>query len=140
MTTETQSRRITQRLRYVLPILLVVVGVLALASNINITKVFQQNATSPLLTPQPTPAPSSTYTSDKLGISFSYITTVSGRVNFFTREIGDTVYLYYNPASNQPFSGTDTNFQTHYLDTVILLKSLAKTPNNRSRMRLSSSF
>ncbi len=109
-TTKNQARRIIQRLRHVLPFMFVIVGMLALAGGVSVTKVFQQNATSPLSTPLPTPAPNSTYTSDKLGISFTYLTTVSGRVNFFTREISDTVYLYYNPATNQSFSGTDAEF------------------------------
>ena len=108
MTHKTQTRWIIQRLRHIFPFVLIIVVMLVIAGNS--TKVFQQFGTPSSPTPTPTPAPSKTFTSDKLGISFSYLTVISGRQNFFTKEIGDTVYLYYNLSTNQPFVGSDAEF------------------------------
>lgn len=67
---------------------------------------------TPTITSTPTPVPPIIYTSDKLGISFSYIPFFPNGIGqyFFTKEIDDTVYLYWVPGSNQPFSSSDAEF------------------------------
>jgi hypothetical protein len=47
-----------------------------------------------------------------LGISFTYIPFLPNGIGqyFYTKEIGDTVYLYENLSTNRSFSGTDTEF------------------------------
>src|SRR5260370_27739061 len=113
MVPKPQTLKLNQIARHVFPFVLLVVGLSVIVGVVAITaspkKVFQQTPQTPIPTAPP-PPPHITYTSDKLGISFTYINTVSGRQNFFTKEIGDTVYLYYNLATNQPFSGTDAEF------------------------------
>ena len=64
----------------------------------------------PRPTATPTPPSHTTYTSDRLGISFTYIDAVNGRQNFYTREIGNTVYIYDDYRTNQPSIGTDDEF------------------------------
>ncbi len=110
MSHKTKIRQATQRLRHVFPLVLVIVGMLALAGSF--TKVFQQNTNPSTYTPLPTPLPHTTYTSSKLGISFDYIPVFPNGIGqyFFTKEIGDTVYLYWVPGANQPFSGSDPEF------------------------------
>ena len=110
MTTKNQTRRITQRLRYVFLFLLVIVGMLVFATSS--AKVFQQKSTNVLLSPIPTPLPHTTYTSSKLGISFAYIPVFPNGIGqyFFTKEIDDKIYLYWVPGANQPFSGSDSEF------------------------------
>jgi hypothetical protein len=101
-----QIQKFHQRMRHVFPLVLLIVLFVIAGTH---TKVFQQNTQAPIPTPPP-PAPHTTYTSDKLGISFTYLTVVSDRVRFFTREIGNIIYLYYTPRSNQEFSGSDAEF------------------------------
>jgi hypothetical protein len=112
MVLKPQTLKLNQIAHHVFPFVLLVVGLSVIVGMIAITgspkKVYQQNTQTPIPTPQP--VPHTTFTSDKLGISFTYINTVGGKQNFFTKEIGDTVYLYYNLATNQPFSGTDAEF------------------------------
>lgn len=92
-------------------ILSFVIAISAIFTMVNNHKVASQQVSStPLNVPPPTPAPHVTFTSDNLGVSFSYLTRVAGRVNFYTKEIGNTIYLYYNPEANQPFLGTDAEF------------------------------
>ena len=111
MAHKTKIRQIIQQVSPVFSFVILIVALVSVfAVTGNFTKVFQQKSASALLTPLPTPAPHTTFTSNNLGISFTYLTQVSGRQNFFTREIGNTVYLYYNVATNQPFSGTDAEF------------------------------
>jgi len=109
MTTKNQTRRIIQRLRYVFPFVLVVVGILALTGGV--TRVFQQNANHSSSTLTST-LPHASYTSDKLGISFSYIPFFPNGIGqyFYTKEIGDKVFLYWVPGANHPFSGSDAEF------------------------------
>ena len=57
----------------------------------------------------PTP-PDTSYTSSALGISFNYIPVLPNGQYFFTKEISNTVYLYWIPGSDKPFSGTDSEF------------------------------
>jgi len=129
MTTKNQTRRIIQRLRYVFPFVLVIVGLLALAGGV--TKVFQQNANPSPSTTASTPLPHSTYTSDNLGISFTYATMISGVQHFFTKEIGDKVYLYYNfnkGSFNQPFPGSDADFLTSIAPGAFFVEVFNKDP------------
>lgn len=108
----------TQPLRPALFIIIICVvvigGIMLLLFRSTHSDVQQQpQRQTPLRAPTPTRAPHITYTSHKLGISFTYATMVSGVQNFFTKEIGNTVYLYTNVNTgsvNQPFSGTDAEF------------------------------
>src|SRR5258708_12042339 len=121
MTNKTQKRWIIQRLRHVFRFMFVIVGMLALAGGISVTKVFQQNTLPPTSTLSQKPVPHISYTSNNLGVRFTYPIQVGGVLKFFTREIGNRIYLYdnYNKESfNQPFSGTDADF----------LKSIAPVP------------
>jgi hypothetical protein len=61
----------------------------------------------PSLPPHPIP-----YTSNSLGIRFTYYPQLSVQ-NFFTREIGNRIYIYDNVtegSGGQPFPGTDAEF------------------------------
>lgn len=75
------------------------------------TKAFQIEEKNALV-PTPTPLPYTTYTSNKLGISFDYIPFFPGSVGeyWYVKEIGRTVYLYWMPGQNKPFSGSDEEF------------------------------
>lgn len=110
MAHKTKIQQFIQRGRYVFPFVLVIAVMLAFAGSF--TKVFQQNTNPSSYTPAPTPLPHTTYTSSKLGVSFDYIPVFPNGIGqyFFTKEIGDTVYLYWVPGANQPFSGSDDEF------------------------------
>jgi hypothetical protein len=130
MTNKNQTRRIIQRMRHVFPLVLVV-GMLVLAGGA--TKVFQQNTPPPTSTStlSPKPVPHVTYTSSNLGIRFSYLTEVSGVQKFFTREISNKVYLYYNfnkDSFNQPFPGTDADFLNTMLGHGYSVEVFNKVP------------
>src|SRR5437763_5685653 len=104
MVSKAQTARIIQGLRNIFPIVLVIVGMIALAGRV--TKVFQQNTPPPTATLSPKPVPHVNYTSNNLGVSFTYPIQV-GALKFFTREIGNRIYLYDNYSKesfNQPFS------------------------------------
>ena len=77
----------------------------------------------------PSPPPHTTYTSDNLGISFSYLTGTNAVQKFFTKEIGDTVYLYWIPATNQPFSGSDAEFLQKIAPGAYSVEVFSKDPN-----------
>ncbi len=110
MTPKNKTRHSIQKGHLVFPIVLLIVCMIAIA--VNLTKVFQKSAPPSSLTPIPTPLPHTTYSSDKLGISFAYIPLFPNGIGqyFFTKELGDKVYLYWVPGANQPFSGSDTEF------------------------------
>src|SRR6266571_1149777 len=62
-------------------------------------------------TPDPGCAPQ-TFTSSDLGISFNYLYPNCTQ-KFFTREIGNSIYLYTR--GDEPFSGTDADFLKTFL-------------------------
>ena len=128
MVLKTHTRRIIQKLRYVFPIVLVIVGMLALAGRV--TKVFQQNTLPPTATLSPIPIPHINYTSNNLGVSFTYPIQV-GALKFFTREIGNRIYLYDNYSKesfNQPFSGTDADFLNSIAPGAFSVEVFTKDP------------
>ncbi len=129
MTHKTQKRWIIQRLRHVFPLVLVVVGMFVLAGGV--TKVFQQITPPPTSTMSPKPVPHVTYTSNNLGVRFTYPIQVGGVLKFFTREIGNRIYLYdnYNKESfNQPFSGTDADFLKSIAPGALSVEVFTKDP------------
>ncbi len=131
MTNKTQKRWIIQRLRHVFPFMFVIVGMLALAGGISVTKVFQQNTLPPTSTLSQKPVPHISYTSNNLGVRFTYPIQVGGVLKFFTREIGNRIYLYdnYNKESfNQPFSGTDADFLKSIAPGAFSVEVFTKDP------------
>ena len=92
------KKRFTLRAIYLL-ILIILFGSVAFAAIRNkfykeaYTPAYTQNITSDAIKNGPSPVPYTTYTSQNLGISFSYITD-SGVQKFFVKEIGDKIYLY----------------------------------------------
>jgi len=68
----------------------------------------------PIISPTQAPASYTTYTSSKLGISFTYISfSPNGNGQYFyISEIDDKIFLYENFKTNKPFSGTDADFLT----------------------------
>jgi hypothetical protein len=78
----------------------------------------QVNIPAQIPSPTPTPQPiqSSQYTSKRLGISFYYDTFLStsggrnGGQRLYVREIGNTIYYYWDAKTNQAFDGNDQQF------------------------------
>lgn len=105
--------------------------------------VFQQKAKVSLSSPAPTPAPHTTYTSDNLGIRFTYLTQVSGVQHFFTKEIGNTIYLYYNfsrDSFNHPFLGTDSDFLTSIAPGAFSVEVFDKDPQQPLKDAIKQQF
>src|SRR5205085_12373652 len=48
---------------------------------------------------------------------------------FYIKEIGDRVYLYWIPGSNQPFSGTDAEFLQTIAPGAFSVEVFTKDPN-----------
>ncbi len=110
--------------------LFLVIIMLAVAGNY--VKVFQKDANPSTASLQSSTIPHYSYTSDKLGISFTYISEVSGVQRFFTREIDDKVYLYYNfdkSSFNRPFPGIDSEFLTLVAPGAKYVQVFSKNPN-----------
>src|SRR6266567_799318 len=141
MTNKNQTRRITQRLRHVFPLVLVVVSMLVLAGRV--TKVFQQNTPPPTSTSSQKPVPHVTYTSNNLGVRFTYPIQVGGVLKYFTREIGNRIYLYdnYDKVSfNQPFSGTDADFLTSIAPGAFSVEVFTKDPQQSLQNAIKQQF
>ncbi len=102
-----------------------------------------QSQTNPAFAPRlqtgifPTPIVKA-FVSPDLGISFSYIPFFPNGIGqyFFTKEIGDTVYLYWNPPSKLPFSGTDAEF----LQTIAPGSKYVEVFNKDPQLSSSSNF
>jgi len=96
-----------------------------------VTKVFQQNTPPPTSTSSQKPVPHVTYTSNNLGVRFTYPIQVGGVLKYFTREIGNRIYLYdnYDKVSfNQPFSGTDADFLKSIAPGAFSVEVFTKDP------------
>src|SRR6266699_2991327 len=129
MTTKNKTRHFTQKGHLVFPIVLLIVCMVALAGGV--TKVFQQITPPPTSTLSPKPVPHVTYTSNNLGVRFTYPIQVGGVLKFFTREIGNRIYLYDNYSKesfNQPFPGTDAEFLKSIAPGAFSVEVITKDP------------
>ncbi|SRR6266568_1407075 len=102
--------RNTKKLHHVFVFWVVLASLLVVAGSMTIAH--QQQARPGSITAAPTPLPETTYTSKALGISFNYIPFFPNGIGqyFFVKEIGNIIYLYWEPGHNQPFSGSDAEF------------------------------
>jgi hypothetical protein len=93
-------------------------------------------------TPTRPPALPATYVSDKLGISFNYIPFIPNGIGqyFFTKEIGDTIYLYWVPGVNQPYSGTDTEFLKTIVPDSKYVEVFSKDPDDTLTQAVTKRF
>jgi hypothetical protein len=87
----------------------------------------------PNITPIQAPASYTTYTSSKLGISFTYnsfspIPNGNGQY-FYISEIDDKIFLYENMKTNKPFLGTDADFLTSIAPGSKYVEVFNKDPN-----------
>lgn len=106
MTQNTSIHKLFQKIPRFFPLLFITIILFVIAGNRMI--VFQKNGNSLPPLPTPTPFPHTTYTSSKLGISFTYKPLIY-RQKFFIKEIGNTVYIYRDHL-NQEFTGSDDEF------------------------------
>ena len=128
MAQKTKIRQFIKRGRYVFPFLLITVVMLAFAGSF--TKVFQQITPPPTSTLSPKPVPHVTYTSNNLGVRFTYPIQVEA-LKFFTREIGNKIYLYDNyhkESFNHSFSGTDADFLKSIAPGAFSVEVITKDP------------
>lgn len=123
------SRKIFSKLSkfHILTLLLLLI-VLGIAGNYS--TVFQAKNTSSSVATAPKPVPHTTYTSKNLGISFTYVPVLDNGAGqyFYTKEIGDKVYIYWQPGVSQPFSGSDDEFLQTIAPHAKYVEVLSKDP------------
>jgi len=92
---------------------------------------------TPIIIPSPTehPTQKKDYVSNRLGIRFQYISfspapeSKIGGDYTFIREINNTIYIYWIPGTNQPFSGSDADFLSSELPNSRFVEVFYKDPN-----------